>query len=93
MITTRPQAKATIGSASNALLSLHDIGDEVIFVPASQIPHVLLAQGVTCKIVGVTFELNKVLYDIALPLGVFDYHEDYPLMRVDSVFIFPRPKP
>ena len=92
MITTRPQAPQA-GSTSNSLPSAYGIGDEVVFVPASQIPHVILSQGVTCKIVGVTFELSKVLYELALPLGVFNYYEDYPLLRVDSIFVFNKVNP
>ena len=61
----------------------------MIFVPASQIPHIILAQGITCKVVGVTFEQGKVLYDLALPIDVFDFYYEYPLMRVDSIFVYP----
>ena len=84
MITTRPQSGTTL----TILPSNHDVGDEVMFVPASQIPHVLITQGIMCKVVGVTFEQSMVLYDLALPAGPFDYYEKYPLMRVDSIFVF-----
>lgn len=92
MITTRPQAPQA-GSTLNSLSSAYDIGEEVIFVPASQISHVLLAQGVMCKVVGVTFEQSKVLYDLALPLDMFDFYEEFPLMRVDSIFVFSKNNP
>lgn len=91
MITTRP-TPPVVPKSGNPLPSTHAIGDEVIFVPASQVPNIILAQGVACKIVGVTFEQSKVLYDLALPIDAFDFYEEYPLMRVDSVFVFDKPQ-
>ncbi len=95
MITTRPTQSPTIAPPANHTNypSLHAIDDEVIFVPACQIPNVLLAQGVTCKVMGVTFVEGKVLYDLALPIDMFEFYEEFPLQRVDSVFVFPRPTP
>lgn len=94
MITTRQSASPVIPAPNHTNYpSRHALGDEVIFVPASQVQHILLAQGVTCKIVGISFIDGKVLYDLALPLGIYDFYEEFPIMRVDSVFVFERPKP
>lgn len=91
MITTRPSAQTT-SKTGNQFPQSYNIGDEVVFIPASQVSQIILAQGVTCKVVGVTFERGKVLYDLAVPINSFDFYEEYPLMRVDSIFVFDKPR-
>lgn len=91
MITTRPISSPQTIQSGNALTSAHALGDQIIFVPASQVSHILIAQGVVCMIVGITFEESKVLYDLALPIGAFDFYEERPILRVDSIFVFPKP--
>ena len=92
MITTRPATTPVIPSSTHTNYpSRFAIGDEVIFVPASQVKHILLAQGVTCKVVGISFQDSKIMYDLALPIGIYDFYEEFPLMRVDSIFIFDKP--
>lgn len=84
MITTRSAPP----NRSNQHQSIHSIGDEIVFIPAVKIAQVLLAQGVLCKIVGITFESGKVLYDLAMPIDAFEFYVERPIMRVDASFIF-----
>lgn len=86
MIITRPQSPNVLPIV---IPTEHQLGDLVIFVPGAGTG--LIVQGVLAKIVGITFEETKVLYDIAIALNYLEFYDEYPFMRIDSTFILPKP--
>lgn len=73
----------------------HMIGTTVYFQPS-----ILKIDGtgvadetaIPCKVVRVSFDPGKVLYDLALPNGEGGFYENYPLRCVDSYFVLLQPK-
>lgn len=84
-ISTRPTPPPVNRTTLSARFA---INDDVLFVPGSQVSHMLMVQGIPARVVGITFEAGKVLYDLAMPCNVFDFYYEYPIMRVDSVFVY-----
>lgn len=48
---------------------------------------------IPCKVVRVSFDPGKVLYDLALPNGEGGFYDVYPLRCVDSYFVLKAPQP
>lgn len=46
---------------------------------------------IPCKVVRVSFDPGKVLYDLALPNGEGGFYENYPIRCVDSYFVLRAP--
>lgn len=75
--------------------SKHDIGEVAYFQPviskikwSSERQKYLIGESaIPVKIVGISFNGFKAMYDIALPNGDGSFYEVMPLMRVDSFFI------
>lgn len=80
----------------NQTPSQHAIGDIAYFQPVlSRIDGSTMVAddtAIPCKVVRVSFDPGKVLYDLALPNGEGGYYENYPLRCVDSYFVQKAPK-
>lgn len=75
-------------SASN-----HAVGDIAYFQPVlSRIDGPNADDSaIPCKVMAVTFDPGKVLYDLAIPNGEGGFYEVYPLCRVDSYLVLKAP--
>jgi hypothetical protein len=79
-ISSRPQA-----GSLNPLPSTHALGDIVSFWPTCLTNS--LQFGVHCKVVRISFDAGKVLYDLALPDDQGAFYDVYPIRLVDSYFV------
>ena len=72
------------------------MGDIVYFQPI--LARIDAATGIAdetaipCKVMAITMDSGKVLYDLAVPDGEGGFYEPYPLCRVDSFFVQKPPK-
>lgn len=94
-ITSRPTARSVNlgGTQANLYISHHQIGDIVTFEPFKYADQGNSYFGMSAKVMRVSFETGKVLYDLALQEDLFaqHYNEDYPIRSVDSFLVAVHP--
>jgi hypothetical protein len=78
-------------SSRPLLVATFKVGDTVYFDPFAMVKSApaLTRELILVKVVGVTYEYTKILYDLAFPMDDGHFYETRPAKRVDAVFVKP----